>query len=623
MSLRARILLIVLVATLTPTVVLGLYFLNERDHHIEEAKHSLRALANYAVENLDDKVSGTVQLLHGLSRAPDIDTTEKVACSEFLAGVLAHYPQYTGLLTITPDGDLFCDSLRSGRKLNVGGRDYFRQVRASLEPAFDVVVGGLTGIAVLQVAYPVLNHKGTLKYVLLASLNLSEYAQSFAAASHYPSISVLIWNRKGILMVHKPDGGRADFVGEDFAGSELFRFVASGNTGMSAALPGLDGGHRVWALGVMPEPHGGGARIVLGISQDMLALKANKNLRDALALLFVVSLLAFTLAWYVAETGIRRRVRSIASVARLIGTDDRGARSGPPYPVGELGELMAVVDRTAETVQVQQKELAASNRDLQQANKAKDEFLTVISHELRTPMNVIRGYLGILRENLQGELTAEQSQSVEIIEKRSEDLLVMINSIIEVSLFHTDLVLITKKPINPAVMLDDLKSRVALPSGKTMEIGWCYDAELPTIVSDEPKLKRILEILIDNAIKFTAAGAVSISAKFFADKKAVLFKVADTGIGIPEESRSQIFERFHQVDNSLTREHEGLGLGLYIAKQFADLIGAEINLESEMNKGSIFTVAVPTDVSLISIEPSQNCRSNSVARVADTRPLCD
>jgi signal transduction histidine kinase len=74
-----------------------------------------------------------------------------------------------------------------------------------------------------------------------------------------------------------------------------------------------------------------------------------------------------------------------------------------------------------------------------------------------------------------------------------------------------------------------------------------------------------------------------------------MFKVADTGIGIPEESRSQIFESFWQADSSDTREHEGLGLGLYIAKRFAGLIGAEITLESEVNKGSTFTVAVPTD----------------------------
>jgi len=233
--------------------------------------------------------------------------------------------------------------------------------------------------------------------------------------------------------------------------------------------------------------------------------------------------------------------------------------------------------------------------ELLKANKAKDEFLSVMSHELRTPLNVIMGYVGILRQNLQGELTAEQRQSVEIIQKRSEELLVMINSIMEVTFIHTDQALTTKNPINPAVMLDDLKSTIALPTGKTMEIGWYYDAELPTLFSDEPKLKRILQIVIDNAIKFTVAGTVSISAKFFEDKKAVVFRIADTGIGIPEESRSQIFESFRQVDNSVTREHEGLGLGLYIAKQFADLIGAEITLESEVNKGSIFTIAVPTD----------------------------
>jgi signal transduction histidine kinase/HAMP domain-containing protein len=233
--------------------------------------------------------------------------------------------------------------------------------------------------------------------------------------------------------------------------------------------------------------------------------------------------------------------------------------------------------------------------ELLKANKAKDEFLAVLSHELRTPLNVIRGYLGILRENLQGELTAEQSQSVEIVEKRSEALMAMLNSIIEVSFIHTGQMLTTSKPINPAVMLDDLKAIVALPTGKKVEIGWHYGAELPTLFSDETKLKRILQILIDNAIKFTVAGSVLISAKFVEDKKAVMFKVADTGIGILEESRSQIFESFWQADSSDTREHEGLGLGLYIAKRFAGLIGAEITLESEVNKGSTFTVAVPTD----------------------------
>ena len=168
---------------------------------IAEAKHNLGALAKYAAENLDDKVKGTVQLLHGLSRASDLDTPDKPACSAFLAGVLARYPQYTGLLTIAPNGDLHCDSLRTGRTLNVSGRAYFKQASASLEPAFDLVFGGLTGIAVLQVAYPVLDGRGELKYVLLASLDLSQFARGFVAANQYRDMTMLIWSRNGTLMV--------------------------------------------------------------------------------------------------------------------------------------------------------------------------------------------------------------------------------------------------------------------------------------------------------------------------------------------------------------------------------------------------------------------------------------
>ncbi|MGB5080885.1 MAG: GAF domain-containing protein, partial [Burkholderiales bacterium] len=369
MSLRARILLFALLATLAPAVLLGLYFFNERDRDIDEAKHHLGALTKYAAENLDDKAKGTVQLLHGLSRASDLDTKDKAACSGFLAGVLARYPQYTGLLTITPEGDLHCDSLRTGRTLNLSGREYFRQVRATLEPAFEVVFGGLTGTAVLQVAYPVLDGRGTLKYVLLASLNLSKYAQDFATASRYANIRLLIWNRKGMLMARKPGGGEA-FVGKEFAASELFRYAASGYDGMAAVLPDLDGVRRVWALGVLPEPRGGGARITLGIRRDVMVAGANKSLRDALALLLGVSLLAFAGAWYVAETGIRRHVRRIASVAGRVGAGELDARIGAPYPQGELGELMAVIDRTAEGVQAQRAETESRSRDLRHVNRA-------------------------------------------------------------------------------------------------------------------------------------------------------------------------------------------------------------------------------------------------------------
>jgi diguanylate cyclase (GGDEF)-like protein len=350
MSLRDRILLLVLLAALAPALVNGAFLVEHREQEVKKAKDGLRSLARYAAENLDDKVKGTVQLLHGLSRSSDLDTG-KVACSAFLGNVLARYPHYTGLLTITPGGDLHCDSLRTGRQLNVGARGYFKQASATLEPAFEVVFGGLTGIAVLQVAYPVLDDRGALKLVLLASLNLSQYAQGFAAASHYPSLQALIWDRKGTLMVREPEDGEAKLAGKAFAASEVFRFAASMDAGATAELPDLDGVHRIWAGGAMPQTRGSGLRITLGVPRDVLLAKADADLRTALAVLIGISLLASLSAWLVAETGIRRPVRRISTAASRVGEGDLGARIGPPYPRGELGDLMAVVDRTSGLVQ--------------------------------------------------------------------------------------------------------------------------------------------------------------------------------------------------------------------------------------------------------------------------------
>ena len=166
-----------------------------------------------------------------------------------------------------------------------------------------------------------------------------------------------------------PDDDNTAFLGKDFSASELFRFAGTGVAGAEAEVPDLDGALRIWALGVMPGPGSGGARITLGIPRHELTADADKGLSDALVGLIVVSLLAFASAWVLAETSIRRPVRRIASVASRVGAGELDARIGAPYPRGELGELMAVIDRTAGAVQMQQKEIETSSGDLRRANR--------------------------------------------------------------------------------------------------------------------------------------------------------------------------------------------------------------------------------------------------------------
>ena len=152
MSLRTRLLILVMAAMLVPPILVGLRFVQNRTSEINAALANLSATADDISSDLGEKIQGTAQLHYGLARARDLDTSDKAACSAFLSAVREEYPQFTGILTINPDGSLFCDSLRTNRTLDLRDRTYFKQALTAtgvvtMEPVF----GRLTGISVLQI----------------------------------------------------------------------------------------------------------------------------------------------------------------------------------------------------------------------------------------------------------------------------------------------------------------------------------------------------------------------------------------------------------------------------------------------------------------------------------------
>jgi two-component system sensor histidine kinase ChiS len=138
-----------------------------------------------------------------------------------------------------------------------------------------------------------------------------------------------------------------------------------------------------------------------------------------------------------------------------------------------------------------------------------------------------------------------------------------------------------------------LKANYNIPYGKDLKLFWHYPADLPMARTDDEKLKGVLQNLINNAIKFTEQGSVTISGRYIPAANKIEFKVADTGIGIPQEKIQTIFDMFEQVDSSATRKFSGVGLGLYIVKKFTELLGGGVAVESELGKGSAFTVTIP------------------------------
>jgi signal transduction histidine kinase len=233
---------------------------------------------------------------------------------------------------------------------------------------------------------------------------------------------------------------------------------------------------------------------------------------------------------------------------------------------------------------------------MKSSNKIKDEFLSVMSHELRTPINVVMGYTRLLKEGALGEINAEQEEAIGTIEARSKDLLDIINSLLYATSLEARAAKLEPGQVSLKDLLGELKRNYETLDGKEIRLIWDDAGDLPEIETDGPKLKQVLQNIINNAIKFTEKGAVTISARYLSEAKQTDFIVADTGIGVSQKDMPHIFDRFYQVDGTQTRSFEGVGLGLYIVKEFTELLGGKVVVESEPDKGSTFRITIPSEM---------------------------
>lgn len=261
--------------------------------------------------------------------------------------------------------------------------------------------------------------------------------------------------------------------------------------------------------------------------------------------------------------------------------------------VSTLAGQTAIALHHAELYQQSQRQA----EELRGAHKVKDEFLRIVSAQLKTPLNVINGYTEMFLEGLLGGMTPIQEKAIEAVARQSKDLHGLINTILQVSNIETEPLHSELLEVNLWEFLSEMRALYDSPSSERVKLIWDYPSDLPTVQGDRRKLRQILENLINNAIKFTEQGSITISARYLSSIKALEIKVADTGAGIAEEQMSTIFERFSRgedADPAVPRI--GVGLGLYIVKKYLDILGGKIHVESRLGAGSIFTIQIPAPV---------------------------
>src|SRR5262245_6149658 len=624
MSMRTRLLVLVALATLMPAILVGLRFVQNRTSEIAAALVALSAAANNIANDLDDKIQGTAQLLYGLARAHDLDTRDKAACSAFLSAVREEYPQYTGILTIDPDGQLFCDSLRTGRTLDLNDRDYFRRALISdgvvtLEPVF----GRLTGTSVLQIAYPARSDTGQLKFVLLASFNLQKFAEF-----HHERISrlmdILIIDKKGTVLARPPGKDWVAPKGASIATTDLFRLATAPTGERLGEVKESEGRVQAWAVANPPAIRDSGLYILVGQSKGDLGAAANRRLGEDIAILAVVSLLLFAGVWTVGELGIRRQVGRLTAMATKLGLGDLRARIPPPFPSGELGDLMRVLNETAESLERQRATIDDLNQKLRQSQKMEElgQLTGGIAHDFNNTLTVITGTIDIL-----AEAVADKPQ------------LAMITKLISeaadrgAELTAHLLAFARKQPLQPRetdISLLMLESAKLLRStlGEHIEIETILKQDVwPALVDPSQLSSALLNLAINARDAMPRGGKLSLQASNVildeTDAAAtgeirpgsyVVIAVSDTGIGIPQAIRDKVFEPFF----STKEVGKGTGLGLSMVYGFVKQSGGHIKFYSEEWHGTTFQIYLPRADSAQSDKYAEKAPEAAIAGSSET-----
>ena len=254
-------------------------------------------------------------------------------------------------------------------------------------------------------------------------------------------------------------------------------------------------------------------------------------------------------------------------------------------------------------------ELKAAYERLQELDRLKSNFLATVSHELRTPLTSIMGYSEMLAEGIGGPLNGEQLEFVQTIRTKSDQLLSLIMSLLDLSKLESGTLALRRSDVVISDVLLEASSTIA-PAAAKKGVGLRVEAEddLPLILGDGERLRQVFINLLDNAVKFTdPGGEVVLTARALVEdpdelpglilvaplRQEIEVRVSDTGIGIPESQRMKVFDPFYQIDQSSTREHGGTGLGLSIVKRLIEAHRGSIRIEDNAPQGAVFVVVLP------------------------------
>lgn len=251
------------------------------------------------------------------------------------------------------------------------------------------------------------------------------------------------------------------------------------------------------------------------------------------------------------------------------------------------------------------KRLRAANTTLRSLDKAKDEFISMASHQLRTPLTTIKGYLSMVLEGDTGKITKDQREFLNYAFGGSERMVGLVSDLLNVSRLQSGKFTIDRAPADVVAMAtDEVRQLTTHAEGKNLKLTFdTPKVKFPLISLDENKTRQVMMNFIDNAVYYTKKGSVTVSLELDKPKGVFRFRVRDTGIGVPPEAQSKLFTKFYRAGNAQEARPDGTGLGLYMAKRVVEDQGGKVLFETTIGKGSMFGFEMPIVTTKPTAEP--------------------
>ena len=603
LGLTGRMFLLVVIAVLPALVIQAVNEYALRTSREDDIRQRVIQITKQFGEEIQAIRAGASQLLIALGELDEVQKRDSAECGATFAKLKVRFESYVRIGAADATGKVFCSS-GPVIEASVAETEFFKRAMAGEGLAVgNFFVDPATKEKMIHFAERFYDPNGKVAGIVFAGLDLKWLAEHLKERGLTPSQSILIADRLGNIVARLPNGEA--LVGKNMRKSH--EDIMDGYTAGWEEAAGVDGLTRIFGYVPAQLPPKD-----FFLSAGQAKTEAMEPIEAATKRGILLILLGLLAAMYLAWVGGRRFIkRPIANL--LEGTAEWGkghydARVKIDDRASEIGRLGIAFNDMADALaarhaaqQRAEEELRHLNAtlesrigrrtlELEEANRAKSQFLAKMSHEIRTPVN---GVLGMLELVKQTKLDTRQQRYLDTARRSAETLLGIINGILDISKIEAGKIELEQSPFDLRDLVEEVTETFAdVAYGKGLELTCTIPANLPTaLVGDAGRLRQIMTNLVGNAIKFTEKGEVGIRVEAVEANAAsafIAFDVTDTGIGIPADKQRHIFDAFAQADSSTTRRYGGTGLGLSIAKQLCEMMGGTIDLTSEPGRGSTF-----------------------------------